>query len=1173
MTPESYLARHLISWLRYTRIILPIPIYTICHISLHREIFLFCKNPSHSERIRKGGVFLQFREGYDRIERYSIRLMSERSHTQFEHSRKAITPEEQRGLDFADKAKRVIDKTIRKVDILAKSMSIRFDTIGSRNQMNKEIYQVLDDPQIPQIAKDKFLTDIELNTSFFTSEITKEKVTAYTKQRDEDSFGMTSQLWETLEQNFARMVYVNFTAYIQGASTWLKSFSAEKNTLWGVSYLKKELSNLDRGIAVVDSRYWLSLMDILERLKKRAVAGRLDLTREGIYKEMSNGLIEQLRIKNPDNTLLANLHNSLNSQQGFDIKRMRDTDVVVKLNTGWDVRVSFKKLLAEYQSHIVNWYGIEHEARDAQAIALSDGVSSKVKSVLWMNQLRSEFDHISVAATRERMQHSSIADIVIMAKHLSQLTPGFGDALWVYMDGRDANSWVSSIDAKLLSMNERALWGVFAVLGLAWVWVIGNRIRKANKMIELIASLREAMRWFPAKLDACITSGKALTPWAIDLFGQLSKMIWGKIGEEIRESMDRYMSNTWLQMHFISPWSKKVRNAAEWVKWIKEYRNGTSLDVQLWGQIELKIISRADGGYLIQVPWYKTSLREWNHVDDIQSTNGIALKQWEILEVWRWDEAQTWHMRLSIPDIEWTDSVSRKHMMVRIWDDWELRIQDLSSRNWTHVKIATEKNTEPVRLKNTESVSSTLDKLSSQLDGLGNNIWVVFKELKSLIKLPNIRIWGIEGRIDSLIHILLSEVKNISSSTRDNIIDWVFKLRKTLNIKKSPVNAIPWSIEKISINIEWDAWKITRLNPWQYEVEKLGFSQYMINWKEWKKSLYKIFTLDEIIKNNPTLLYSQLWWLTDVFKHSSNSAKKIMESGVLYSPKFIATIWEREFLVTKKIKSDGRDIVVWYTLINGKYEPRLFYFSQSGWNWHCAPWVDKDADGFYFSKWANWNNGWYTKSTVVTDEISHLLASLPLWGTTESEWFMELWMNSTGRVQSGDFAKHTQFDWFKNRRIYTVWSWRFTDVRAMSEVNNMRIDSGFDISFSWGFTYWPSIEHQYLWNVETYIWRTKWNWQDVEVIFARAKNNEPNQFWVEDIKIAWDINSFGLPNIVVNWWLLTTKPIEYDDQIPVFMRNLWLQKYGPHYYDIRQFLQNNPLIREFKRQNNMVTPS
>lgn len=120
--------------------------------------------------------------------------MSERSHTQFEHSRKAITPEEQRGLDFADKAKRVIDKTIRKVDILAKSMSIRFDTIGSRNQMNKEIYQVLDDPQIPQIAKDKFLTDIELNTSFFTSEITKEKVTAYTKQRDEDSFGMTSQL-------------------------------------------------------------------------------------------------------------------------------------------------------------------------------------------------------------------------------------------------------------------------------------------------------------------------------------------------------------------------------------------------------------------------------------------------------------------------------------------------------------------------------------------------------------------------------------------------------------------------------------------------------------------------------------------------------------------------------------------------------------------------------------------------------------------------------------------------------------------------------------------------------------------------------------------------------------------------------------------------------------------
>jgi hypothetical protein len=121
--------------------------------------------------------------------------------------------------------------------------------------------------------------------------------------------------------------------------------------------------------------------------------------------------------------------------------------------------------------------------------------------------------------------------------------------------------------------------------------------------------------------------------------------------------------------------------------------------------------------------------------------------------------------------------------------------------------------------------------------------------------------------------------------------------------------------------------------------------------------------------------------------------------------------------------------------------------------------------------------------------------------------------------------------------------------------------SGFDLR-NMRYTGESTQRHEYLWEVIIDKFETELYWRRVEIQFAKTWR-DPDLVRVENIfyKDGW-VNSYWLPNRSVNAWLLTTKPLEYTEQVPHSIKYSGRKYRG--YTDIRPFTQENPLVRAYK---------
>lgn len=286
---------------------------------------------------------------------------------------------------------------------------------------------------------------------------------------------------------------------------------------------------------------------------------------------------------------------------------------------------------------------------------------------------------------------------------------------------------------------------------------------------------------------------------------------------------------------------------------------------------------------------------------------------------------------------------------------------------------------------------------------------------------------------------------------------------------------------------------------------------------------------------------------------------------------------EREFIFTNIIEEmEWRKYILGATRVNGIYESRLFYFSQSGGNWHCTPWIKENG---YISKalflWVS-----YEKWTVVNSKLSTLFDSLnfiyPDSGYYNIWWYWTEKLGIMDESQEWEFQRRYGHE-FNITKLYSdsmlfhmdYLPSNITKEELIDTFRNFRLPDTFDQSFPDGFRKGYTYNHDHLWEVDTIIGKTYFDGKWVDVVFAFEKSN-PSLVWVENIYFTHTkINSFGIPNESINAGILTAKPIDYTHQIPksiIYDSKRYsipgVTDYS--YTDIREYMQQNPLIVKFK---------
>lgn len=282
--------------------------------------------------------------------------------------------------------------------------------------------------------------------------------------------------------------------------------------------------------------------------------------------------------------------------------------------------------------------------------------------------------------------------------------------------------------------------------------------------------------------------------------------------------------------------------------------------------------------------------------------------------------------------------------------------------------------------------------------------------------------------------------------------------------------------------------------------------------------------------------------------------------------------------------------VIAYIEHNGVLEPRVFRRSNSGGNWHVVP----GYDGFRVSKGEFVKNISYEKGTVVHRDFNQILDNIP--DQNEAVVSMAFVMKDAyGKdiPQSAyqeigkhydDMPKAAQ-EFYDETIVYdeliqnefnvnSTWNNAFANYQNVEQIktyyDKLDLSRKIDFSESHIIDSYHS-EHKYLGSVENQVMTAKikssnpdFDGREVEITIATAQKDGLS--WVENMVFSDDSGtSFLTQKNPISAGLLTTKPLEYEIQLPQFVReDPHLEDYAS-YIDIRPLMQNNPLIKEWKK--------
>ena len=311
-----------------------------------------------------------------------------------------------------------------------------------------------------------------------------------------------------------------------------------------------------------------------------------------------------------------------------------------------------------------------------------------------------------------------------------------------------------------------------------------------------------------------------------------------------------------------------------------------------------------------------------------------------------------------------------------------------------------------------------------------------------------------------------------------------------------------------------------------------------------------------------------------------------VEKEVLKPKQKIDYHWKVVYL-TDKINDH---YVIAYIEHNGVLEPRVFRRSNSGGNWHVVP----GYDGFRVSKGEFVKNISYEKGTVVHRDFNQILDNIPdqneavvsVAFVMKDAYGKDIPQSAYQEIGKhyDDMPKAAQ-EFYDETIVYdeliqnefnvnSTWNNAFANYQNVEQIKTYydKIDLSRKLDFSESKiidTY--RSEHNYLGSVENQVMTAKikssnpdFNGREVQITIATAQKDGLS--WVENIVFADDPGtSFLTQKNPISAGLLTTKPLEYEIQLPQFVREDPLLKDYALYIDIRPLMQNNPLIKEWKK--------
>ena len=311
------------------------------------------------------------------------------------------------------------------------------------------------------------------------------------------------------------------------------------------------------------------------------------------------------------------------------------------------------------------------------------------------------------------------------------------------------------------------------------------------------------------------------------------------------------------------------------------------------------------------------------------------------------------------------------------------------------------------------------------------------------------------------------------------------------------------------------------------------------------------------------------------------------------------TINFKGFIPTQHIEIDGKDVyltprlewnyAVAYIDQNGELVPRVFRKSSSWGNWHAVP----GFDGSRVSKGEFVKDISYEKWTVVKKEFNQILDSLPDndIGVNMRQVMQEVYGKDIPQSAYQETGKHyddmpkAAQEFYDETIVYdeliqneynvnSTWDDAFSKYQNVEQIKTYydKLDLSRKLDFSESKiidTY--RSEHQYLGEVDNQVMTARikssnsdFDGREVQITIATAQKDGLS--WVENMVFSDDSGtSFLTQKNPISAGLLTTKPLEYEIQLPQFVReDPLLEDYMP-YIDIRPLMQNNPLIKEWKK--------